>query len=168
MKFPIIDTERLYLRELKINDREAVFKHFAEEAVTKFMDISPCSGLLEAEEIIQFHLDDSGCRWGIFDKIEDTLIGTCGYHCWDSNSIAKAEIGFDLSESFWGNGYMTEAIYPVIQFGFKQMNLQLIEATVVPNNEKSIKLLEKLGFKRKEELVNGLMYFYLTNENVDY
>ncbi|MNL83261.1 hypothetical protein D3C87_2108630 [compost metagenome] len=56
---------------------------------------------------------------------------------------------------------MTEAVQPVLRFGFNDMKLAMIEATVDPANDKSIRLLKRLGFHRKNELVDGLEYFYL-------
>ncbi|MFF2016106.1 GNAT family N-acetyltransferase [Paenibacillus sp. NPDC058177] len=162
-EFPSLQTARLTLRLLTIEDSHEVYKHFADEDVTRFMDISPCKSVEEAEEIIQFGIDHPGCRWGIFETITGTLIGTCGYHCWvtQSNGEAKAEIGYDLSKAYWGQGFMTEVMSPVISFGFEQMGLSMIEATVEPQNERSIQLLNRLGFTRHQELVDQLVYFHL-------
>lgn len=161
--FPEFETERLVLRLLAQKDSAAVYRHFADEEVTRYLDIPPCRDIEEAGEIIRFHIEDSGCRWGLFLKETGQLAGTCGYHCWDSGPSAKAEIGFDLSEAYWGQGLMTEAVVPVIQVGFEQMGLQMIEATVDPANERSKAMLERLEFQRKAELVDNLVYFYLLN-----
>lgn len=68
VEFPSLETERLNLRLLTLQDSKIVFKHFSDEEITRFMDIEPCKAVKEAEEIIRFHLEDSGCRWGLFDK----------------------------------------------------------------------------------------------------
>jgi ribosomal-protein-alanine N-acetyltransferase len=161
--FPEFETERLVLRLLAQEDSAAVYRHFAEEEVTRYLDIPSCKDIGEAGEIIRFHIEDPGCRWGLFLKETGQLAGTCGYHCWDSGPSSKAEIGFDLSEAYWGQGLMTEATVPVIQVGFEQMGLQMIEATVEPANQRSKAMLDRLGFKRKAELVDNLVYFYLLN-----
>lgn len=163
MKYPTIKTDRLELRELTLDDTSQVQAHFADENVTRFMDIEPCKSEEEAKEMIQYHLDDAGCRWGIF--IDDILIGTCGYHNWmQTENVSKAEIGFDLSKQYWGKGYMSEVMKPLLQFGFQEMGLNVIDATVETENEKSILLLMRNGFKKHEELQDGLFYFTLTNE----
>lgn len=161
LAFPVMETERLILRVLTLEDNAAVFRHFSDEEVTRYMDIAPCTDIREADEIIQFHLDDSGCRWGVFDKSTGQLAGTCGYHCWSPGNGAKAEIGFDLSKEYWGRGLMSEAVSPVIQFGLQQMGLCKIEATVDPENIRSMRLLDNLGFQREKELAGGLVYYYL-------
>jgi [ribosomal protein S5]-alanine N-acetyltransferase len=157
-RYPSLETERMYLKILTLSDVEEVFHHFSDKDVTKFMDIEPCKDIVEAKEIIQFHLDDSGCRWGLFHKDDQAFMGTGGFHCWDQS---KAEIGFDLAKSYRGKGYMTEAIQAMVKFGFDEMMLDYIEATVEPDNSKSIKLMQKLGFEQAKELKENLIYFTL-------
>jgi ribosomal-protein-alanine N-acetyltransferase len=53
---------------------------------------------------------------------------------------------------------------PVIDFGFKQMSLDKIEATVEQENDRSITLLQKLNFERETELRDQLIYFFLLRE----
>ncbi|EFM11989.1 GCN5-related N-acetyltransferase [Paenibacillus curdlanolyticus YK9] len=129
-------------------------------------DISPCKEISEAEEIIRFHVEDTGCRWGIISKSEEQFVGTCGFHCWvQGGEQSKAEIGFDLGKEHWGKGLMQEVLRPVIAFGFNHMGLDLIEATVDPENVRSIKLLERLAFQREHELRDQLIYYYLRRES---
>lgn len=164
-EYPSLETDRLHLKILNLQHAEEVFAHFADEEITKFMDIEPCRNLQEAEEIIRYHLDDSGCRWGLFDKKSGRLIGTCGFHYLrKANNDLLAEVGFDLSKPFWGKGFMSEAMKAVIPFGFAKMGLSLIDATVEPQNERSIALLEKLGFERESELRDGFIYFHLNRK----
>ncbi|RAV07558.1 GNAT family N-acetyltransferase, partial [Paenibacillus contaminans] len=110
--FPDIETDRLKLAILNLDDTDAVFNHFSDENVTRFMDISPCKDRDEAKEIIRFHLEDTGCRWGIFSKSNAEFIGTCGFHCWFQGEQPRAEIGFDLARGYWGKGIMQEALKP--------------------------------------------------------
>ncbi|TYP69551.1 GNAT family N-acetyltransferase [Paenibacillus methanolicus] len=159
--FPPLETERLRLALLTLADAEAVMRHFGDERVTAFMDIPPCRSIAEAEEIIRFHLHDSGCRWGLFDRLNGELIGTCGFHCWAEQAPARAEIGFDLSPAYWGQGLMLEALRPVVAIGFERMELAYIEATAEPANERSARLLAKLGFEEADALREGLRYFRL-------
>lgn len=156
-----ITTNRLLLRELSLNDTESVFKHFSDPEVTRFMDIEPCVKLEEAEEIIQFHIDDSGCRYGLFIKSSGDLAGTCGYHCWRKESPSIAEIGFDLSSPYWGQGLMQEALVELLKLGFDDMQLDMIEATVEQDNIRSQKLLNRMNFVREDELRDGLYYYTL-------
>lgn len=164
-KFPTLHTNRIMLKDLKLikEDIDNVFNHFSDSQITEFMDIDPCKSIEEAEEIIRFHVEDSGCRWGLYEKENNTFIGTCGFHCW-SETNCIAEIGFDLRKESWGQGLMSEVLKAVLQFGFDSMNLIKIEATVEVENARSIKLLERNGFIREEEMREGLIYFYITKD----
>lgn len=163
--YPALETERVHLRILTFQDAEAVYKHFSEEAVTRFMDIEPCKDVKEAEEIIRFHILDAGCRWGLFDKETQELVGTCGFHCLRQTGEGfTAEVGFDLSRPYWGKGLMYEAMQAVVPFGFFHLGLTMMDATVDPANHRSQKLLEKLGFTREPEQREGLVYFYKKRE----
>nr|WP_314590503.1 GNAT family N-acetyltransferase [Paenibacillus terrigena] len=163
--YPNIETERLFMRELTLDDVEAVYRHFSYLEVTKFMDIEVCKDLREAEEIIAFHINDSGCRYGLFNKENNELVGTCGFHCWSTeDQETKAEIGFDLSPDYWGRGLMQEALMKVLRMGFNLMNLDYIEASTEVDNIKSQKLLTKMGFNQENELKDNLVYFTLRDK----
>jgi ribosomal-protein-alanine N-acetyltransferase len=148
--FPTIESSRLRMRELTLKDSEAVFKHFSD----------PCKDLKEAEEIINFHRLDSGCRYGLFSKENNELVGTCGFHCWVIDSEHScAEIGFDLFPAYWGKGFMQETISAMLKIGFDVMKLDYVEATAGVENVKSQRLLEKVGFVKKSCLKEGLIYY---------
>ena len=151
MEYPRIETERLYLRELTLGDAPAVQIHFSDPMVTEMMDIEPCTNLESAREIISYHLHDTGVRWGVFDRETDRLIGTCGFHCWDE-AKAQAEIGYDLTRAYWGQGLMREAVEAALEFGFDAMALSEICAFSDRANPRSIGLLERLGFKFRPDL----------------
>ncbi|MFD1737282.1 GNAT family N-acetyltransferase [Bacillus salitolerans] len=80
------------------------------------------------------------------------------------NGKFMAEIGFDLAKNYWDKGLMSEALLEVISFGFTKMDLDIIDATVEVENEKSIQLLTRLGFIRNTELQDNLIYFYLPKQ----
>jgi len=161
-EYPRLETERTVLRILTKENAMEVFMHFSDPVVTRFMDIEPCKDIKDAEEIIHYHEDDLGCRWGIVERSNGIFIGTIGFHYLRQNDeVFIAEIGFDLAKSYWGKGYMTEVIKEVISFGFTTMGLDTIDATVETNNQKSIKILETFGFKRDIELRDQLFYYSL-------
>lgn len=121
--YPAFVTERLSLRELTLEDAEEVYRHFADEGVTRWMDIEPCKDRQEAEEIIRYHVEDTGTRWGIYLRLNRQFIGTCGFHYWRMGKESIVEIGFDLGIAFQGQGFMREALQPIIDFGFTSMGV---------------------------------------------
>jgi ribosomal-protein-alanine N-acetyltransferase len=150
--FPSLETERLILRPLTLEDTDFVFRHFSDPAVTQYLlDEPPVTELAQAQEIIQFYLEPAGKtynRWGLIQRSDQQLIGTCGYHKWDRRYF-RAEIGYDLSPDFWGQGYMAEALRAIIQNGFEHMGLNRIDALVYIENNRSCRLLQRLGFKQE-------------------
>lgn len=164
--FPDLETARVLLRILTLDDTEAVYRHFSDDKVTRYMDISSCTQLEDAQEIIVFHLEDSGCRWGLFEKETGALAGTCGYHCWvKDEATSVAEIGFDLGRAYWGRGLMQEVLQTIIPFGFDEMKLGMMHASVEPENQRSIRLLDRLHFRPKPSLRDGLKWFNLYRED---
>ena len=87
-------------------------------------------------------------NWTIFLKGSDEAIGSLGYIRWERDA-ALGEIGFILKHTARKRGYMTEACHAVIHFGFCFMVLQIIEGRSLPNNQASIRLLEKIGMKKQ-------------------
>lgn len=160
--FPRLQTDRLILREIEMDDTEAVFRHLSNGEVTKYMDIEPLAAPEEAEEIIRFCQDlferGAGIRWGIELKEETRLVGTCGFNTWIKTGARRAEIGYDLSRDYWGRGIMNEALRAVIDYGFKQMNFNRLEALVDVANGRSMRVLRRLGFQR-EGVLREYMYY---------
>ncbi len=165
---PSLETERLLLRKMTLEDTDFVFQHFSDPAVTQYlMDEPPVTDHAQAQEIIRFYMEPEGktCnRWGLIRKSDNQPIGTCGYHKWDRRYF-RAEIGYDLSPGFWGQGYMTEALRAILSNGFERMGLNRIEALVYIENDRSIQLLKSLGFKQEGILRD---YFHLNGKFHDH
>ena len=82
------------------------------------------------------------------------LGGNCGVRCQSPGSTI-ADVGYDLAPEHWGNGYATEAVTAILGFGFRELSLHRIEARCVTANERSVRLLERLGFTEEERLPAG-------------
>ncbi|GGH30886.1 GNAT family N-acetyltransferase [Paenibacillus segetis] len=149
-QFPVLETERLRLRQLGPLDAAALFRILSSEEVTRYYGRFPLIEQLEAEEMIErFRLlfeEQRGFRWGIELKENAQVIGTVGFHAW-AYSHNRAEIGYELNESYHGKGYAHEALTAAISYGYQDMGLNRIEALVYPQNEASERLLLRLGFQ---------------------
>lgn len=152
-KFPNFEVENVLLRELKIEDAEDMLKYISDKQVARFL---PENALINNIEDIKQLIKamDKGfnnknkVRWGITKKDNNKIIGDCGYYIIDSNNhIGK--ISYRLSKNFWGKGIMTKAIRRIVKCGFEEIGLNRIEASVIPSNSGSIKILEKIGFKKE-------------------
>ncbi|GIN61911.1 N-acetyltransferase [Robertmurraya siralis] len=152
MKFPIIETKRLILRNLHCHDAHGIYSYLSKKEVMKYYDREQLSSLQEAEELIDSLLfryqSRNQIRWGITLKGENEIIGTCGFHSLEEEHL-KGEIGYDLNPAYWGKGIMSEAVRALVEYGFSEMNFNRIEALYSPFNYGSKKVLEKNGFKEE-------------------
>ncbi|TDL82771.1 GNAT family N-acetyltransferase [Peribacillus frigoritolerans] len=156
--FPIIETKRLILREVTLDDAEDIYSYLSDQDVVKHMGLDPCQTVEDAWNEIKWYQsiyeEGIGIRWGITLKDSDKMIGSCGF----LNMAAKhyrAEAGFELSKDYWGKGIASEALEAVVKYGYKHLQLERIEALIEPANLPSQKLVEKLGFRRE-----GLLRHY--------
>lgn len=158
--FPVLETERLMLREITNKDVHAIYNCFSNEEVTRYYGQDPLLNIKQAEEMVNFFsesfLNKRGIRWGIEKKGEQGIIGTVGFNAWTPNH-KRAEIGYEIFPDFWRNGYASEAIHKVISYGFNMMNLSRIGAVVFLANEASNQLLSKSGFQ-KEGILKDYMF----------
>lgn len=157
-EFPVIETERLILREATQEDANDMFVYLSDNEVTKHMGLDPYQtpeGTLDEINWYQsIYNEGTGIRWGITLKDSDTVIGSCGFLNMQSKHY-RAEIGFELSRDYWGKGIAAEALEAVIKYGFQHFQLERIEALIETANVPSQKLVEKQGFLRE-----GLLRHY--------
>ncbi|WP_342535976.1 GNAT family protein [Sporosarcina sp. FSL K6-3508] len=151
-KFPILETDRLILRQVTEEDAGSLLAYLSDPTVVKHMGFEPFLSIDDAINEISWYRsifdEGSGIRWGIALKEDDVIIGSCGFLNWIPKHY-RSEIGFELSRSFWGKGIANEALEIVLAYGFKQMNLQRIEALIEPPNESSKRLVENHSFVRE-------------------
>jgi len=150
--FPELESERLYFRKIVVGDAKDLFLIRSNDDVMRFLDVSRFKSIRDAENMIgsieESYQKESGINWGIVEKHSNVFLGYFGFfrlipaHC-------RAEIGYALNPVYWGKGYMHETINRLVRFGFEIMKLHSIEANVNPENEKSKKVLEKIGFKKE-------------------
>ncbi|MFC9599163.1 GNAT family N-acetyltransferase [Peribacillus butanolivorans] len=158
--FPILETERLILREITKEDAEGIFACFSNENVTRYYGQETLESIEEAEKFVDFfsnnYNEKRGIRWGIEKKETKGIIGTIGFNAWLPKH-KRAEIGYEIHPEQWGRGYASEAVSRVLTYGFDVMNLTRIGAVVFLNNEASNKLLTNIGFQ-KEGVLKKYMY----------
>lgn len=153
--FPTLTTERLRLRLIEPRDAEDLFPTYSDEEAMRFYGHEPYRSLDDALLLIEFRQADyeqrRGIRWGITRKDDDRIIGSCGFHHFDTNYY-RAETGYILNRAFWGQGIMAEALSAILTYGFNEMGLHRIEAIIDIANERSKNLLLKLGFQYEGNL----------------
>lgn len=158
--FPDLQTHRLDLVEIKQEHLEDLFKLFGDPRVTEFYNIVTLKQESEAQKYLDWFssrfAEKAGIRWGICLKGKSNIIGTVGFNNFTRQH--RANLGYDLHPQFWKKGYITEALKAVIKFGFSELNINRIEAEVMPGNTESERVLTKLGFT-KEGVLRNWMYW---------
>lgn len=148
---PTIQGDGVQLRAIVRGDVEAIYRLFSDPDVTRHMSLARLHTLTDAERFlasIQEHFrNHSLYQWGISEP-GAPLTGTVTFAGLDADN-RRAEIGFALLPEARGRGLMTRAVSAALDFGFAQMNLHRVEANVDPDNEPSIRLLQRLGFRRE-------------------
>ena len=154
--FPILETDRLILRQVTQDDANSLLKYLSDKDVMKYVGLEPFKSIDDALDEISWYKSifekRTGIRWGITLKGQGEVIGSCGFLNLVSQHY-RSEIGVESGEH-WGKGIASEAFEAVIRYGFEQMNLQRIEALIEPPNKPSQKLAEKQGFIREGLLKN--------------
>jgi ribosomal-protein-alanine N-acetyltransferase len=159
--FPILETERLVLREMTISDAEVFFNLRSNEEVMQFLDrplavtIEDAINLIEKRKEIE--LAQTGLGWAICLQSNGEVIGDMGFYRVDVNN-QKTEIGYILNPGYWRKGYASEAMDAVLKFGFEILNFNKIEADINPENKSSINLVTKMGFKMEAHLRQNLLF----------
>ena len=160
-KFQRIDTDRIMISLLEPQDKEPFFAYRIKPEVYNFQLWKPAS-IDEVEKFINKNatiLPDTQNTWmqlGIHLQ-NGVLIGDMGIHFLDDDQV---EIGYTLSPDHQGYGYAFEAINALLDYLFLKLNKHRITASVDPDNQKSINLLKKLGFRpeahfKKSILIHG-------------
>jgi ribosomal-protein-alanine N-acetyltransferase len=151
-RLPTIDTPRLRLRHLATADQPALFDIFGDPQVCRYWsrpaleDGAAAAALLEG--IGRGFSDRTLFQWGIAERAEDRVVGTCTLAS-ISAEHRRAEIGYALRRDAWGRGYAVEALSALLDFAFGPLGLHRVEADVDPRNAGSIRVLERAGFTRE-------------------
>lgn len=175
--FPILETERLKLGETDHSLVDEVLGLYSDPRVCKYLPFPCFTTRAEAEVILeQWHslkTHGTGYRWGIWLIETGQFIGAVGVKHWDKR-VNAAELTFALKPEFWGSGYMREAIFEVLHYAFKVMQLRRLAAYADPEDIRTQNLLMGLGFKiegimRGHDVINGeyvddMIFAMLSNE----
>ncbi|WP_316832459.1 GNAT family N-acetyltransferase [Pedobacter aquatilis] len=152
-KFPVLETERLILREHALSDAETLYAMRTNEAVMQFIDRERPKDLMEIKTFITkfnegFETGDN-LAWVIALKENpNQMIGSIGY--WRTDfANHRAEIGYMLHPDFWRQGIISEALKRTIDFGFTDINLHTISANINVKNDASRQMLRKHGFVKE-------------------
>ena len=160
---PTLETDRLILRKMTLDDAEAVFAYASDPEVSRYViwethrSVEDSKACLEL--VLEKYRNGGDPDWGIVYKGDHCFVGTCGIVGVNAEH-ARAELGYALSRDYWGRGIMVEAVRAMIRFGFERMDLNRIEARCIIENTASARVMEKAGMAyegtlRQREYIKG-------------
>ncbi len=166
MEFEALTTNRLKLRKLTPEVFDYIYQDLSEAEQIAFLGLHSSQELAieraKYKEGLWTH-NKKFLYFQVLAKENGKIIGWCGYHTWYLDHD-RAEIGYGLfADADKGKGLMSEAIIPIIAYGFNEMGLNRIEAFISPENIASNKLVQKMNFVKEGQL----RQHYRDNNRID-
>jgi ribosomal-protein-alanine N-acetyltransferase len=147
--FPRLTSGDYVLREILASDAADWHAYMSDPRVYEYIS-TPIMSLADVEGLIGMLADGFGkkrqIRWALVEPETGRMIGDLGFNAFHTRD-RRAEVGYGLSPEHWRRGLMTCSLASIIDYGFENLALNKIEATVNVNNERSSGLLRKLGFE---------------------
>jgi len=159
-----IETQRLILRRFQVTDLISIFKNWLSdpEVQNNYGEIA-CNNIEEAEQLVKkwifLYQNREFYKWTIILKETEESIGQIAFYLVDSKN-QRADIEYCIGQSYWSNGYATEALKAVIDYAFKRICLNRVQALHRSKNPLSGKVMQKAGMKYE-----GTLRQYLIHKN---
>jgi len=145
---PEFETERLYMRAITLKDCESYEKNFNDYEVIQYLSNLvpwpfPKGGVKDfLEKIVMPELGTKRWLWVIFLKDNKNEVIGC-VDLWREGRPQHR--GFWLAKKHWGKGLMTEAVKPVLNFAFTQLDFKSLTFANAVGNDRSKRIKEKTG-----------------------
>ena len=147
---PVLETERLLLRPLRVADTMDMFAYAHDEEVTRYLLWQPHRDAAHTRSYLEYlsgrYRIGMHYEWAVVLKAENRMIGTCGFVSVDCPNNG-AEIGYVLNPQYRGQGLVPDAVDRVLRFGFEMLQLHRIEARYMLGNDASRRVMEKVGMR---------------------
>lgn len=145
----ILQTQRLTLRPIRVDDAAALFAARGDADVMRYWDWPEQESIEQVRGVLAAHIpapgDQTALWWVAALSPEGPAIGECDLSEIDRHN-RRAEVGFLFTKAYWGQGYACEAMERVIAYGFAELGLERLSARIHDGNTASQRLLERLGF----------------------
>ena len=151
------ETERLILRELEYTDKDDLFEMDSDPEVHLYIEKNPVKSIDQITKVIEMlkmqYQENGIARWAVIDKRTNECVGWSGLKYFNqplNKHINFYELGYRFKKKHWGMGFATESSIAILDYGFKNLNVDSIFAITDPKNVNSKKVLAKLGFDFQE------------------
>ena len=147
---PVIETKRLYLRKMAKKDAADMYEYSKRRDVTEYLLWEPHDSELYTYRYLSYlqsrYRAGDFYDWAVIWRGNNKMIGTCGFTRLNIESNS-AEVGYVLNPDYWGCGIAPEAVISVMRYGFAELNLHRIEARYMVGNDRSRRVMEKIGMQ---------------------
>ncbi|XXX73153.1 GNAT family N-acetyltransferase [Sorangium sp. So ce134] len=146
----VLSTERLSLRPHRPSDVPFMMQLNADPEVIRYTGDPAFASEDEARAVIarlarQFEAFRMG-RFVVSDRKTGEKLGWCGLRWHEDEGLA--DLGYRFFRKHWGKGYATEAAAACVRYAFEELGLPRLVAHAMLENAASVRVLEKLGFRR--------------------
>ena len=157
-----------YDKFIELSDSEILLREVTNADLEPLMEITCYDGQpahnLEAaaamlDQIRTDYKNGNSIHWCIVEKSTNNITGTLGFY--RGFTDGAGEIGCVLKPAFRGKGLMSSAVKLVVAFGFSTMKLKKIFAITTRQNDKAIKLLDRLNFVKIQDLEAGRIEYQI-------
>jgi len=156
MDFIQINSDRLFLQPIQMEDAESIFQYRSNAQVNQYQGWIPKT-IYDVHDFIsnkvsnEINLQETWFQFVIIKKDNNELIGDIGVHFLGSDDF-QVELGCTLNQTYHGKGYAFEAVTAIINYLFDVLGKRRIIASIDSRNQSSIRLIERLGFRKKAHI----------------
>jgi ribosomal-protein-alanine N-acetyltransferase len=160
-ELPTIETPRLILRKLQIEDAQDMFEYASDRELAYSGLWLPYDELQESvddiKDALNGYADKTLLDWAVEHKADQKIIGRLGLQSYHPRH-ARADLSYAFNRNYWAQGIATEAVQAILPFGFETLRLNRIGAYVLWDNEASMRVLSKIGMQHEgiQRQVNAL------------
>ncbi|WP_407311932.1 GNAT family N-acetyltransferase [Desulfosporosinus sp. SB140] len=173
-----IETHRLILRRFELEDTKSAFQNWISDPIVQNnYGEEACYTISEArqklEQWVSFYDNNQFYRWAIILKEGNENIGQIAFYLVDSKN-QRADVEYCIGQSYWGNRYAPEALKAIIEYAFRHVGINRVQAFHRSKNVSSGKVLQKSGMKyegtlkqyliHKDEFDDCIMYAIIREE----
>ncbi|RBL90285.1 GNAT family N-acetyltransferase [Chitinophaga flava] len=160
---------KIVIREFLPAELSIFCKLFKDDSVTRYLPFRTPEQYIEAfHDALEDYKKGPFGRWGIFDAVNNDFIGMCLARFF-ADMPSQVEIGYTLSQAYWGKGIATESSKALVDYCFTNTDTHEVVAVTDLDNIGSQKVLEKAGLRRVDNLKRGdieLAYFMIRRSDL--
>lgn len=149
----LYQSSRIIIRQFLPQEKQTFLNLFKDDQVTQYLPAITAERYMEMfSELLDNYEKGNLSRWAIFDAENNNFIGICVARIFMYN-IDQLEIGYVLSQEYWGKGIATEVCKAITQYCFTNTDKDEVVAITDLNNSGSQNVLQKAGFERLHNLL---------------